>query len=389
MKISILSHYAPGLLNFRGPLITDLLAHGIKVKVLSPDWTPDLRQQLLDMGAPPVDMPLSRVGLNPLHDLQTLLFLWRWLRVERPDVVLSYAAKTNVWGMIAAALAGVPHRVAMVEGMGYAFTDRKDGKRTFRQRVLGGVLAQLYRLAFTCAHRVLTLNPDDARDLQAVAGLRPEKTTILGAIGLPLEDWPLAPPQLQPVTFTLVARMLREKGVFEFLQAAEIIKVRHPATRFCLLGGLDANPGAIQASDLQPWVDRGVVEWPGQVQIQPWLVQTSVFVLPSYREGVPRSTQEAMAMGRPVITTDAPGCRETVVDGVNGFMLPPHDAAALVQAMLQFIERPELISRMGQESRRMAEERFDVRKVNQVMLQELGLTAVKMRVKNDSVINRC
>jgi glycosyltransferase involved in cell wall biosynthesis len=172
--------------------------------------------------------------------------------------------------------------------------------------------------------------------------------------------------------------MLREKGVFEFLQAAQQVKERYPHARFVLLGGLDSNPGGICAADLQPWVDRGVVEWPGQVDVKPWLAQTSVFVLPSfYREGVPRSTQEAMAMARPVITTDVPGCRETVVDGVNGFMVPPRNVDLLVRAMERFITEPALLERMGAESRSMAEQKFDMRVVNRKLLDVLGVAQVE------------
>lgn len=130
-----------------------------------------------------------------------------------------------------------------------------------------------------------------------------------------------------------------------------------------LLGGMDLNPGGLQQAEVQAWVDEGLLEWPGHVPVQPWLVQTSVYVLPSYREGVPRSTQEAMATGRAVITTDAPGCCETVVDGVNGFLVPVRDVKALMVAMLRFIENPDFIESMGQQSRRMAEERFDVRRI--------------------------
>ncbi|WP_331838638.1 glycosyltransferase family 4 protein [Hydrogenophilus thermoluteolus] len=175
---------------------------------------------------------------------------------------------------------------------------------------------------------------------------------------------------------SLVAHMLREKGVLEFVAAARRIKANYPEVRFVLVGGLHPNPGSIQKEEIESWVREGVVEWAGQVaDVRPWLAQTSVFVLPSYREGVPRSTQEAMAMARPVITTDAPGCRETVMDGVNGFLIPPRDVDALVAAMERFIANPNLIRSMGTESRRLAEERFDVRVVNQRLMQILGITS--------------
>lgn len=379
--IVLIGHAAQATLNFRAPLLADLVAAGWRVEVLAPDWTAAQRQRLQAMGVRAASFPLARTGLNPVQDLRTFVAILRHLRRECPQAVFTYAAKTNVWGMLAAAAAGVPRRVAMVEGLGYAFTDGAEGRRSWKQRALGQLLAGLYRLAFGAAHRVVVLNPDDARDLQHWCGLPQRKTVLLGGIGLPLDDWPPHPPHLQPITFTLVARLLREKGVLEFLAAARIVKAQHPGVRFWLLGPLDDNPGGLQARDVQPWVQAGVVEWPGAVDVKPWLAQTSVFVLPSYREGVPRSTQEAMAMGRPVITTDAPGCRETVVEGVNGFLVPPRDAQALAAAMLRFIQEPALVARMGQESRRLAEERFDVRRANAVLLRELGVTGVERQVQ--------
>jgi glycosyltransferase involved in cell wall biosynthesis len=161
--------------------------------------------------------------------------------------------------------------------------------------------------------------------------------------------------------------LLREKGIVEFAQAAQRIKQRYPNTRFLLLGGLDTNPGALREHEVRQWAEAGILEWHGHVpDVRPYFAQTSVYVLPSYREGVPRSTQEAMAMARPVITTDAPGCRETVVDGVNGFLVPPRDVDAhwFVRWSGSSLQ-PELILTMGQASRKLAEERFDVHKTNQ------------------------
>jgi glycosyltransferase involved in cell wall biosynthesis len=165
--------------------------------------------------------------------------------------------------------------------------------------------------------------------------------------------------------------LLREKGIVEYVNAAKIVKARHPAVRFVLLGGLDRNPGSLSEAEVNSWVALGLIEWPGHVAVMPWLAQTSVYVLPSYREGVPRSTQEAMAMGLPVITTNAPGCRETVDHGVNGFLVPVRDVPALAAAMLHLIESPELISAMGLESRRLAEERFDAAKINAHLMRVL------------------
>ena len=168
-------------------------------------------------------------------------------------------------------------------------------------------------------------------------------------------------------------RLLKEKGINEFIAAAKIVKSSYPDVVFTVLGGLDeGNLGALQASDVDALVNSGVIDYPGQVSdVAARIAQASVFVLPSYREGVPRSTQEAMAIGRPVITTDVPGCRETVVDGVNGFLIQPWNPQALAEKMIYFIEHPEHIEVRGLESYRMAQEKFDAHKVNQRLIAML------------------
>ena len=202
------------------------------------------------------------------------------------------------------------------------------------------------------------------------------------AIGVDLIEWPPAPPVLEPVTVVLAARLLREKGIAEYAEAARQVKARHPEVRFVLLGSLDPNPGGFTRGEVESWVAQGVLEWPGHVDVKPWLARASVYVLPPYyREGMPRSTQEAMAMGRPVITTDAPGCGETVIDGENGFLVPVRDADALAEWILRFVENPALIRTMGQRSRQLAEERFDVRRINARLREVLGAASAPTPAK--------
>jgi glycosyltransferase involved in cell wall biosynthesis len=172
----------------------------------------------------------------------------------------------------------------------------------------------------------------------------------------------------------LAARLIREKGIADFVAAARILRAEHGArARFVVLGGLDSNPSALSRDQMAGWVNEGLLEWPGEVgDVKPWLGACSVFVLPSYyREGVPRSIQEAMARGRPVITTDTPGCRETVIEGENGFLVPPMDSKALASAMAKFIDNPETIRIMGARSRALAEDRFDSRKINEAMVSQI------------------
>ena len=371
--VALIVPYAPAVPLFRRPLLKELAGRGFTSLVYAPDWTEALEKALeQEKGAKALHYPLKRTSISPLADLKTLLSLAVSLAHSQPHLVLTFQPKPNIYGILAAALARVPLRAAVVEGLGFAFTPGED---TLKKRLVRAVLKVLYRLSFAFAHKVFFLNPDDLKEFVSQGLVRPEKAVLLGGIGVPLEEWPPAPPHLEPLTFTLIARLLKEKGVREFAEAARRVKAKHPEARFLLIGPLDTNPGAIPEEEVRSWVGEGVLEWiPWTDDVRPYLRQTSVYVLPSsYREGVPRSTQEALAMARPVITTDAPGCRETVVDGVNGFLVPPRDPEALAEAMERFIQDPSLVERMGWESRKLAEERFDAYKINARLLSELGI----------------
>ena len=370
---AIVSSQAFSMVNFRGLLIRELVAAGVRVHAFAPDYNDELRQQISALGAIAVDFRLTRTGMNPLHDGWDTLCLAMMLRRLKPDVVLAYFIKPVIYGTLAATLAGVPRRVAMIEGLGYVFTD-SGGRETWKRKLLRFLVSSVYRFALARAQKVIFLNNDDLGDFVRAGLVDETKTVKLGGIGVDLADWSLVPSVMQPVTFLLVARLLREKGVIEYAEAARQVKAIYPEARFVLLGGLDPNPGSLNSLEVQTWVKEGLLEWPGHVAVRPWLMQASVFVLPSYREGVPRSTQEAMAMGRAVITTDVPGCRDTVDDGVNGFMVPVRDASALAKAMLRFIENPQLIDSMGRESRRLAETRFDVHAINARLLKILEVS---------------
>jgi len=367
--IAIISNVAPSLIGFRGPLIRDLVATGAKVYALAPDFDDNLREQVRNLGAEPIDYSLSRTGMNPFRDILDTFRLAVLLRRLRPDVTLGYTIKPVIYGTIAAWLARVPRRVAMITGLGYVFTP-SGASSSWSRTLLRTTVLKLYTFALAKVDRVIFQNPDDLKEFTDAGVVSQDKAVNAGGTGVDLQELPLSPPVTKPVTFLLAARLLREKGICEYVEAARTIKARYPEVRFILLGGLDTNPGGISRDEIRAWVEEGVVEWPGHVPVKPWFAQASVYVLPSYyREGVPRSTQEAMAMGRPVITTDAPGCRETVEHGVNGFLVPPRDVEALVGAMERFIKEPALIETMGKESRRLAEERFDVRKVNARLME--------------------
>jgi glycosyltransferase involved in cell wall biosynthesis len=371
-RLAIISNQAFSLLNFRGPLIKELISRGVQVFTLAPDFDEQSRAALKDLGAEPVDYSLSRVGMNPIRDLSDIVCLIRLLKMIEPEIALSYFAKPVIYGTLAARFASVPRSYAIVEGLGFAFTE--DGTANLKKRLIRMVLYQMYRLAFTSANKVFFLNNDDIEEFQHKKLVKPGKALNLGGIGVDLAQWSPVPLVNSPPVYLLVARLLREKGIHDFVEAARQVKERHPQARFLLVGGVDLNPGSLTETELETWVKQGIIEWHGHCNdVRSWISQANVFVLPSYREGLPRSTQEAMAMGRAVITTDVVGCRETVVHGANGFLVPVRDPAALATAMETFIHNPDLIESMGKNSRRLAEERFDVHKINANIIQAMGL----------------
>ncbi len=374
MKFLMIANHAPSLVGFRKDLICALQAKGFVLHVVGPGLASGsaIRKNLEANGVLVHNLPMKRTGQNPLADLFALFALWLLMRRVRPQYVLGYTIKPVIYGSIAAMLAGIKNRIAMIEGLGFVFTP--NGSQLSAKRQLLKFLVQgMYRIGLSAATKIFFLNPDDLHEFVQLRLVEQRKTFMLGGIGVDLVQWPFSVAVTDPVTFLFVARLLREKGIEEFADAAKRVKQLHPKVRFVVLGGLDDNPGAIRAERMNRWVEEGILEWYGHVSVEPWMRQASVFVLPSYREGVPASTQEAMAMGRAIITTDVPGCRETVVDGENGFLVPVRDVDSLVISMMKFVENPQLIARMGLRSRQMAELKYDVHKVNALMMREMGI----------------
>lgn len=370
-KIVVIAGLAESLIRFRGDLLDAMRANGHQVAAIAPEDDDSVRQRLAAKGIDYHVVPMSRAGLNPFADLRYLLQLSRCLRSIRPDVVLAYTIKPVVYGLPAARLAGVRRRYALITGLGYAFTD---AEKSFSRSLVNRVASGLYRFGLRFAHGLFFQNPDD-RQLFKDQGLFNANlpSWIVNGSGVDTESFPVAPLPSHP-SFLFVGRVLRDKGVIEYVEAARALKSTCPQAVFHLVGPLDSNPSGINADIVSGWVKEGVVQYHGAVSdVKPHLAACSVFVLPSYREGTPRSVLEAMSCGRAIITTDAPGCRETVQDGVNGLLVKPRDSADLATAMTRLAGSSELREQMGRTSRELAEQKYDVHRVNAAMIEAMAL----------------
>ncbi len=381
MKFLLIASFAESITLFRGPLIHALSAKGMDVHIAAPGLTPDspARHQLEAIGLTVHDIQLRRTGMNPLRDLMALGSLWRIMLQLRPDYVLGYTIKPVIYGSMAAWLARVPHRYALITGLGYAFAGSQGTGS--RQGLCRRLAQKLYTLALARVHKVFFQNPDDEELFRTLHILRDDaQTVVVNGSGINLKQFAPAPLPGAP-HFLLIARLLGNKGVREYCEAAQRIHQHSPQARFSLVGWLDDNPDSISQQELDAWLSQGHLSFLGKLSdVRTALAACNVYVLPSYREGTPRTVLEAMSMGRAVITTDAPGCRETVVDGYNGYLVPIRNVDALAGAMQRFIDDPALAPRMGAHSRRLAETKYDVGKVNAIMLREMGIGMRQDRV---------
>ena len=370
----IVASLASSLVNFRGPLIRALQAAGYKVHVVAPGIfkNKDLTSRLSAMGATCHSVSFERTGLNVAEDIRALTELILLFKSIKPDVFIGYTIKPVVWGLIAAWYTSVPRRYALITGLGFAFIGTAKGK----QRAVRVAVRALYFLALRLTSKVFFQNPDDAllfKRLGLITKTAP--IVVLNGSGIDLDQFVPAPfPRCRPTVFLLIARLLGNKGVREFVSAARLLKSAGADAEFHIVGWTERSPDAISEQEVQQWEQEGDVKWHGEMSdVRPAIAACHVYVLPSYREGTPRTVLEAMAMGRPIITTEAPGCKETVIDSENGFLVPVRDSVALSAAMLKFMERPEIIISFGVRSREIAELKYDVRLVNARMIDEMAL----------------
>jgi glycosyltransferase involved in cell wall biosynthesis len=348
------------LYNFRRSLALALRDAGHDVLLISPpgDYGLKLRQDGLRWEP----VPMDRRSLNPLRELLLLGYLRRLLRRERPALVHGFTIKCAVYGSLAARLAGVPARINAVAGMGYVFTSN-----SLRARLLRPLVRALLRVALDGKNaRLILQNSDDVAWFMQVGLIDPAHVRLIRGSGVDCARFagtPTGPAADAPLCVLLAGRMLWDKGVAEYVAAARRLRGQGRRIRFLLAGEPDpGNPAAVPEDSIRTWVAEGLIEWLGHVDDMPGLLaKIDVMVLPSYREGLPKTLIEAAACELPLVTTDVPGCREVVTDGVDGLLVPVRDAEALAHAIARLQDDPALAKRLGTAARARALDEFDER----------------------------
>ncbi len=361
-RILLLASFANSLIRFRGDFIKSMIKNGFDVYTAAPSYTEKNHQQIVNMGAIPVEYNLQRTGLNPMKDFKSILELKSIMKENKIDLVFPYTVKPVIYGSMAANMCKVPI-ISLITGLGYAFS----GLST-KARLLQRFNETLYKLSIRKNKVIVFQNKDDYQlllDRKVIS--KKQKVDFVSGSGVNLDQFKFKEKNAaNKVSFLLVARLIKEKGIDLYMEAAKILKQKYPKAEFHLIGQLETSPTAIDEAQLNDYHQNNIVVYHGfQKNIEEHLHKRDVFVLPSYyREGLPRTNLEACACGNPIITTDSVGCREAVREGKNGFLIEPKNLDALIRPMEFFINNPDKVREMGINSRKYAEERFDVNIIN-------------------------
>jgi len=373
VKVILVANTSWYIFNFRLPFIRSLLSRNIKVIVVSPK--DEYISNLKTYGIHHIDISIERKGLNPFNDLKLVKKLSCIYKNVNPDFIHHFTIKPVIFGSIAARLAGIANIINTIPGLGYIFAGN-----TVRQKAIRILVKQLYKLALKKTIINLFQNPDDRDYFVNNNLIQKINTKVTFGSGVDLEHFTFSPLTYSKkgyCCFLLLGRLLRDKGVTEFVEAAKHTRRNFPNTRFVILGIIDrGNPEGINRKEIEEWDNQGIIEFlERRNDVRPIIQGADVVVLPSYyREGVPKSLIEAMAIGRPIITTDWPGCRETVVHRKNGILIPVKNVYKLIEAIKFMIDNPEERLNMGKESRKLAVKRFDVKRVNRMFLDAMGIS---------------
>lgn len=362
MKILVIAPKNKTVFNFRGDLIKDIVSNNHEVFVTGPNY--DFIDDIMALGIQEfIKVPFVKDNANVFSDLTYLRKLIWVVRRIKPDMIFGYTIKPVIYGSIAGRFCGVKDIYMMVTGLGRVYTSN-----SLKTRIVRGITRFLYTVAFRSCKKVIFQNKDDIEEFVQGKYLPREKAELVNGSGVNMERFQKKQ-MPEKTTFLMVSRIIREKGVMEYCQAARLLKAEHKDVRCILLGGFDNSIGALQREDIEPYIQDGTIEFPGEVKApEEYYYQSSVFVLPSYyREGLPRTILEAMACGRAVITTDWPGCREAIEHSKNGILVPVKDSEELKQAMEVFILHPEEIKNKGEYAYHICESKFEVGIINKQM----------------------
>ena len=372
--ILIIASNGSSLINFRLNLIKDLLGKGHKVSVASPttSFPKNFQKVLQNLNIRIYNFSLSSTGLNILKDFLSCVQIYKIINNSKPDIIISYTIKPVIYtGLILMFLKKIIY-YPMITGLGYAFIDR----HSIKHKILKYITVKLYKLGLKNFEKVIFQNEDD-RSLFVKLKLIKNKslTCIVNGSGVDLNAYPFSKLPPDPI-FLMISRLLIDKGVREYFQAAKIVRSSYPNAQFKLVGYFDKNPACISHDELKSWIEDGSIQYLGEIEsVQAILKSSRYFVLPSYREGTPRSILEALSSGRPIITTDVAGCRETVVHEKNGLLVPVKDQVALANAMMKMIEKSdEKIEYMARESFLIAKNKYEINKVNKSIIEIMNLS---------------
>ncbi|MDT0607838.1 glycosyltransferase family 4 protein [Croceitalea rosinachiae] len=375
-KIMIIASLSYSLIHFRGDFIEALVKSGFKVFGVAPEISLEVAKGLERIGGTPLEIQLDGTGLNPFKDYRTIKQLKRLIIKHEIDLVFPYTIKPVVYGSIAAAMYNIP-TVSLITGLGFTFS----GAST-KANLLQQVTKRLYRYALRKNELVIFQNEDDLKLFHSKRILsKKQNTAIVNGSGVNLDRYPFRIQSVEgpTVKFIIVARLIMEKGIHLFLSAAKKLKKEFPKAEFHIIGAESNTPSGIKVEQLTQMHKEGTIVFHGSSDKVPeFLERMDVFVLPTYyREGVPRSILEALSIGMPIITTDTPGCKETVIMKENGFLITPKSLESLVEACRYFLENPSSVEQMGKQSRNLAEKIFDVNLINRALVTHINRTIAK------------
>lgn len=367
MKIMVISPKNKTVFNFRGDLIKAFIKKGYEVVVTGPNK--EYLEDIEKLGASFIEVPFVKDNVGIIGDLKYCSMLRKVIKEEKPDKIFSYTIKPVIYGSIAGGTCGVKEIYPMMTGLGRVY-----GTDGLKSKILRMITGTLYKIAFRYCKKVIFQNWDDMDLFVKLKYLPKSKCDKIDGSGVNMERFAFSKLP-EEKTFLMISRIIKEKGVFEFCEAAKIVKEKHPEAKFVILGGYDSSIGAVRPEELKPYTDAGFVEIPGEVKdVSPILGGCYSFVLPTYyREGIPRTILEAMACGKPILTTNWVGTREAVDDGVNGYLVPIKDGNSLAEKMITLIENPDMAQEMGEASYNICKEKFEVGIINEKMLKMMEI----------------